>query len=134
MATTKKSTKAKAAVRRAGGKVKYAAQRRPKLKNHAATIAGLAITAGELVFNTADSGSGKGSSASTWMMDQSQKMSHRIKYAGACVKSNASDYGTYIPLGIGLLISASPKIPVVRIVAKPLDQMLRGATRGRTGL
>ena len=134
MATTKKSTKAKAAVRRAGGRVKYAAHHRPKLKNHAGAIGGVVVTVAELVMNTADSGAGKGRSASTWMMDKSQSMTNRVKYAGSCVKSNATDFGTYVPLGIGLLISASPKIPVVRIVAKPLDKMLRGATHGHTGL
>ena len=134
MATKKKSGKAKAAVRRARGKVKYAAHHRPKLKNHAGTIAGVAITAGELVFNTADSGAGKGRSASAWMMDKSQTMTNRVKYAGNCVASNAKDFSTYFPLGVGLLISASPKIPVVKVVAKPLDKMLRNATHGHTGL
>jgi hypothetical protein len=134
MATTKKTGKAKGAVRRAGGRAKKAMHHRPKLKNHAGTIAGVVITAGELVFNTADTGSGKGRSASTWMMDKSQTMTNRVKYAGDCVASNAKDFGTYVPLGIGLLISASPKIPVLKVVAKPLDQMLRGATHGHTGL
>jgi len=134
MATRKKSTKAKAAVRRAGGKARTAIHHRPKLKNHAGVIGGVVGTVAKMAFD-APVGNKQGNwNAVTWIQNKALTPSKRIQYAGSAMISNACDIMTYTPLAVGLVVSASPKIPVVRIVAKPLDKMLRGATHGHTGL
>ena len=40
----------------------------------------------------------------------------------------------YIPLVAGAALSVAPKVPLVRIVAKPLDRAVRRLTHGKAGM
>ena len=50
------------------------------------------------------------------------------------LKENAMKLDTYKALGAGVLISGSKRIPGVRILARPLDRMIKGFTGGKWGL
>jgi hypothetical protein len=52
-------------------------------------------------------------------------LGNRITSIGKSVGKNLSEPKTYLPMGVGLVVSASPKIPGIRILAKPLDRELK---------
>ena len=41
---------------------------------------------------------------------------------------------TYTPVLMGALVSASPKIPLVRLVARPADKAIRRLSKGKVSL
>ena len=58
----------------------------------------------------------------------------KVENIGVALKSALSEPSTYkVPL-IGLLITASPRIPLIGIVAKPAHKGLKRLTKGKWGL
>jgi hypothetical protein len=47
---------------------------------------------------------------------------------------NAKDLDRYYGLGGGALVSASPKIPLIRMFAKPVDKAVRRLSKGKVSL
>jgi len=46
----------------------------------------------------------------------------------------AKDPKNYMPILGGLLVSASPSLPLIKLVAKPMDRAVRKATKGKVSL
>ena len=64
----------------------------------------------------------------------SAPLDDKLTNTGIALKSALSDANTYkVPL-LGLLVTASPKIPFVGIIAKPADRGLKRLTKGKWGL
>jgi len=58
----------------------------------------------------------------------------KVENIGVALKSALTSTETYkVPL-LGLLITASPRIPVIGIIAKPADRGLKRLTKGKWGL
>jgi hypothetical protein len=57
---------------------------------------------------------------------------NKAQYTMKAIIGNAGDLVNYYPLAAGAIISASPRIPIVKMVAKPVDQELK--KRFKTGL
>lgn len=86
---------------------------------------GLAYAGGHLVFVTPDGASGS-------MFDAAKAMDldlalRRVPYA-------LKDKDVWMGALGGMLISASPRIPVIGIVARPVDRGLKRLTKGKWGL
>jgi len=98
-------------------------------KPHVGAIAGGAAT----LVHAATSPDGVGGSrdALTWLMDASQPVSARMKYAGSAFGHNMMEAETYKPVVLGCLISASPRLPIVGIVARPVDNAIVALTHGK---
>jgi hypothetical protein len=54
--------------------------------------------------------------------------------AFTALKDNARNLNSYKGLAAGFLVSQSKKIPIIEIVAKPLDRGIKRFTKGRLGL
>ena len=52
----------------------------------------------------------------------------------ASTRKALSNPKNYIPLVAGTALSVAPKVPLVRIVAKPLDRAVRRLTHGKAGM
>jgi hypothetical protein len=44
------------------------------------------------------------------------------------------DKDVYMPILGGLLVSAAPSLPLIKLVAKPMDRAVRKATKGKVSL
>ena len=53
---------------------------------------------------------------------------------GRVAESKALDWKTYKWLALGIGVSASKRLPGLRIVARPLDRVIRDMTKGKWGL
>lgn len=86
---------------------------------------GLVLTGAEMVFI--------GPTDTAWSPFMAVKAGD---YKGALdlLKRNAMTPDKYMPVLAGMLVSASPKIPLVRIIAKPLDETVRRASKGKVSM
>jgi hypothetical protein len=125
--------KAKAAVKRSYGKAKSAYRRRPKVTSHAASTAGLLISAAEFLVNDPEPNV-IGSPLANLTVNDGRSIADRFNNTLNAVKANAMKPEIYVPAVAGAAISAAPRIPIVRIVAKPLDKTIKGVTKGKVGL
>ena len=61
-------------------------------------------------------------------------LSEKISRMESALTKNATDLDRYGPLLVGALVSASPRLPVVGIAAKPLNRMIKKMSKGKWGL
>ena len=125
--------KGKGKVRTVYRKAKKSARRMKPKAAPLGVLGGAAGSMAEIIFNVGV-GSGGSRSPYTWLTDKSQKWDKRITYAGSAAWDNATHLSTYYPLGAGVFVSASPKIPIIKMGAKPLDNYLKRASHGKAGL
>lgn len=88
-----------------------------KRKSKPAGVAGGAVLTGYDIFGNPIINRVKG----TWTTD----------YAVNIAKVAAKDTKNYYPLIGGVIISASPKLPLVRMLARPLDRAIKDFTKGK---
>jgi hypothetical protein len=100
---------------------------------HVGVMGGLAGF-GLNVMTTPGKGSVGGGTAITWLMDQSQTVPNRLKYATSAMFGNMKELNTYYPLIGGALLTAAPRIPIVKIVANPVNTLIRNMTGQKWGL
>lgn len=101
--------------------------------NHIAVALGALATGGAIAYGNAVAKGGN-ASAVEWAKNKSQSFTNRALYAGSALKANALTPAVYVPLVIGAAASASPRIPLVRIVARPVDRMAKKLSHGRWGV
>lgn len=101
---------------------------------HVGIIAGMIGTGLELMFTPGKGAVGGSASAATWLMDGSQSIPNRMKYAYSAMYGNAKELSTWTPLIGGAAISAAPRLPLIRIAAAPVNTQVKTFTRGRWGL
>jgi len=94
-------------------------------KAHVGVGMGIAGFVGKVMFTTGPGAVGGGAPAFSWLMDQSQTVQNRMKYAGSSIVQNLKQVDTYYPLIAGAAATASPRIPVVKAVAQPIDNFIR---------
>lgn len=111
------------------GKGKKGARKRHV--KHVGVTAGLVGTGFKLLFDSGAGAKGGSASAADWMMNQSQSLPNRFKYASSAVGANLKELDTYYPLIGGALITASKRIPLVGAVARPVDDAVARLTGGR---
>lgn len=78
-----------------------------------------------------------GSTASVlhWMTGEpAMPMGERISRSGVVLKKNLTDLNNYKPAVLGVAASASKKIPIVDMAAKPVDKMIRRVSKGKAEL
>lgn len=102
--------------------------------SHVGVVAGMIGTVFELAFTSGKGAVGGTAPAVNWLMDKSQTVPNRLKYAFSAMEANAKEVTTWTPLVGGALITASPKIPLVRKIAAPVNTQLKTWSRGRMGL
>jgi len=107
---------------------------RPKVKAHVGVGAGIAGTVYKIMFTTGPGAVGGGAPAISWLMDASQTPTNRVKYAVSSMGANLKQFDTYVPLIGGALVTAAPRIPIISMVAKPVDNMLAKMTHGKLRL
>lgn len=108
--------------------------RRRAAKNHVGAGMGIAGFVGKLMLTTGPGAVGGGAPAYSWLIDQSQSVENRLKYAGSSVVANLKSVDSYYPLAAGALVSIAPRVPLLRVVAGPVDRFIAKSTRGKWGL
>jgi len=108
--------------------------KRHKRVNHAGVTGGI-IGTGIMIMMTSGSGASSGNrTAVEWLMDRSQTISNRVEYAAESAYHNLMEPSTYAPVIGGALLTASPRIPLVRTIAAPVNSAFKSWSRGRWGL
>lgn len=102
----------------------------PKAKP-AGLTAGAALTGFEIGMSRTPSG-GLGPVDSLLYKDRS--LVDNVKFAIEALKDNAVDPSKYKYALAGILITASPRIPLVGLVARPANKGLKRLTKGKWGL
>lgn len=94
---------------------------------------GVALAGAHCVLDPS-TGVGGSAPAINWMFDKSQTIPNRIKYATSAAVSNIATVETAVPIVGGAVISAAKRIPILKIVAKPVDNLFRALSKGKVGL
>jgi hypothetical protein len=99
---------------------------------HAGITGGLLATGVELL--TGNSGA-TGKNPIDELLDPAKKtVSERLGYVKDSIVGNVKVKENWYPTLGGALITAAPKIPVVSMAAKPVDQAIKTYTKGKWGL
>lgn len=107
--------------------------KKAKRPNHVGAMAGI-LGFGMNVFLDPEKDPRTGSTASAvhWLIrEPTMAIPERINRAKVVVIANLKEPETYIPLAVGAMASASKKIPLVRMVATPVDSAIAKFTHGR---
>ena len=105
--------------------------RRKYIKN-AGVTAGAIGTAGSAALTQKTGKQGSTASALHWLVGEPKMpINERLSRAGDVLRQNATDPHTYVPLALGVGASIAPKVPIVKIIAKPVDNMIQNLTRGK---
>lgn len=99
-------------------------RRASNTKMHVGASAGIVGFLGKLLLTTGPGAVGGGAPAVSWLMDASQPWENRLKYAGSSVVANLKSLDSYYPLGMGAAASIAPRVPLVRVVAGPIDRTI----------
>ncbi len=67
-------------------------------------------------------------------MFTAEPIPERIQYVGKALQANMTNLENYKFLLGGMLISAAPRIPVIRVLARPLDSAVRRLGKGKVSL
>lgn len=94
---------------------------------------GMAMAGAHCVLDPS-TGVGGSAPAINWVFDKSQTIPNRIKYATSAAVSNIATVETAAPIIGGAIVSAATKIPILKIVAKPVDNAIKAWTKGKVGL
>jgi len=113
------------------GKSKKGKRTRHMPKARVGVGMGMAGFVGKLMFTTGPGANGGGAPAFNWLMDQSQPLNNRLNFAASSIVANLKQPDTYYPLVAGALASASPRIPIVGTVARPVDNFINKYTHGK---
>jgi len=129
MAAAKKT---KAAPRkRAAAKPKRAKAKR-KYVTPVGVTGGAVGTVGSALLTPKTGKQGSTASALYWLTGEPKlPWNDRLKRAADVIGQNARDLNTYVPLGAGIAASAAPRIPIVKHLARPLNDAIRAFTRGK---
>ena len=119
----------KKAVRRRRSSPKRRTVRKRTVKRVGVT-AGMLASGAELVTARPDT---VGSPLSQ-VTSSSEPIADRVGYIATGLKENAVKPKTWMGVVGGAVVSASPKIPLVKIIARPIDNAIKAFTRGRWGL
>lgn len=132
MAKAKGKGKAKRAVRRAGGRARKGMRRATKSAGHVGVAGGLLVSALEVAFTSSGA---TGRTPYGELVEATERtIGQRIPYVGKAIMGNLKNPSTYVPAAIGIAVSASTRIPIVKIAAKPLNAQVRSMTKGKMGL
>lgn len=101
---------------------------------HVGILAGMIGTGMELLFTPGKGAAGGSAPAVNWLMDGSQTIPNRLKLAFSAMEANAKELSTWKPIIGGAVLSASPRLPLVRIAAAPVNTQIKNFSRGRWGL
>lgn len=61
-------------------------------------------------------------------------MSARLKVIADKLAANAKLPETYMPVVFGIAVSASPRIPIIEMAAKPVDRAVKQISKGKVKL
>jgi len=98
-------------------------------------LAGLGLTLFQIATAKNESGEAAGSSPLSIAMSPGQyQTGERLRNAMVALKSNATTVSNYYPLAGGAVLTASTRIPVLNMVASPVNSAIRSVTRQKWGL
>ena len=123
--------KTKAAPRKRAPKAKRTKKR--KFVVPLGVSGGVALAGAHCVLDPS-TGVGGNAPAINWVFDKSQTIPNRIKYATSAAVSNIATVETAVPIVGGAIVSAATKIPIIKIVAKPVDNLFKALSKGKVGL
>lgn len=125
-----KATKTKTVYRKA----KKAKRSHKRPVTHYGVVAGGLFTGAAMILNEAKGSKYGSAPAVNWFKDKSQPMSNRIKYGMEAIKVNAGQLSNYTPLAVGAAITISPKIPIVKLIAQPVNNQVKNMTHQKGAL
>lgn len=106
--------------------------KRARRPNHVGAMAGIAGFGMNVLLGAETVPQGSTASAVHWLIGEpTMPIPERINRAKFVIVQNLKEPETYVPLVVGAVASAGKRIPVVRMVATPVDSAIAKFTRGR---
>lgn len=94
-------------------------------------MGGLLATGASMVFTASDTQHATPAMEVGYLLSGRQKSLTPLMEA---TKANLVNYKNYIPAAAGAVVTAAPRIPIVKMVAKPMSDGIKAFTGRRWGL
>lgn len=102
---------------------------------HAGVVGGIMGTVAKIMLDPKTERHGSTASALHWLVGEpNMPLGERISRAQEVAVKNMKDLDTYYPIVGGAVMTAAPRLPLIKIVAAPVNTQIRAMTRGRWGL